>query len=419
MLRAVGIGWSAKLTVIVLTLVNTRLLVDLVGLEGLAAYAIIVSLTTWITLLNFGMPFAIQSLISKYRAEEKEYREIKTTAISLILIMLLGLLPVMLVIGMVAKGLLLSKFPFVTTPAVFAACQLILLAGLTQTLTQILFAEYQALWPNVFPAINSLMVFIGLWALRQTQITDFDLALLASLLPNAVIFGLALWKIGQFPTLTLNRVHVVEIFQIAKGFFLFSILSAGTLAVDYLVMSQLLPAKDIATYNLMSKVFGVILSIHAVLLANAWSKMGDNLHAGRFVEARRRMRLLNIFGLTGGVVAGIATMSSMNWIMPLLVGDKVIAVSTSLMIIWSLYILIRIWSDSFAMGLMSFNKMAVMNTYIPFQALTNIIAQCALGYWLGLMGILLGLILSYMATAVWVLPKYFYKVTSSTVIGSD
>ncbi len=412
MLRARGIGWIAKLTVIVLTLVNTRLLVDLVGLQGLAAYAIIISLTTWIGLLNLGMPFAVQSLISKYRAEGKDYGEIKATAISLVLIMVAGLLPVMLAVGTAAKAILLSSYSFVTTPAVFAACLLLLIAGLTQTLTQILFAEHQALWPNIFPAINSLMVFAGLWMLRQGQLTSFDYTLLASLLPNAVIFVAALWKAEGMRRLSINRVHAVEIFQNAKGFLLFASLSAGTLAVDYLVMSQLLPAEDIATYNLMSKVFGVILSIHAVLLANAWSQMGDHLHAGRFAEARHRMHWLLTLGLAGGMVAGIVTMSSMSWILPLLAGDKIITVSASLMMIWALYIVIRIWSDSYAMGLMSFNKMSVMNAYIPFQALTNVIGQCSLGYWLGLPGILLGLIFSYLATAAWILPKYFYRESS-------
>jgi O-antigen/teichoic acid export membrane protein len=253
------------------------------------------------------------------------------------------------------------------------------------------------------------MAFSGLWTLRQVQVTDFDHALVISLLPNALVFAVALWKAGGFRRIAVNRTHALEIFQNARGFLLFSVLSAGTLAVDYLVMSQMLPAEDIATYNLMSKVFGVILSIHAVLLANAWSQMGDHLHAGSFIEARQRMRWLITLGLAGGVVAGVVTISSMNWIMPLLAGDKIIEVSTSLMIIWAIYILIRIWSDSYAMGLMSFNKMSVMNKYIPFQALTNVMAQCALGYWLGLPGILLGLITSYLATAAWVLPKYFYK----------
>ena len=419
MLRAVGIGWLAKLTVIVFTLVNTRLLVDLVGLEGLAAYAIIISLTTWIALLNFGMPYAVQSLISKYRANEKAYHDIKTTAISLVLIILLFLLPVMYFIGLAAKGILLNKFAFVTPSALFSACLLMLLAGLTQTLTQILFAENKTIWPNIFPAINSLMIFAGLWLLKQGQITNFDLALVVSLLPNAAIFIVAFWTIGEFPRLSLNREYVVEIFQSAKGFLLFAVLSASTLAVDYLIMYQMLPAEDIATYNLMSKIFGVILSIHAVLLANAWPKMGNNLYAGSFTKARHHMRVLIIIGLAGGVIAGITTMFTMSWIMPLLVGNKIITVSTSLMSIWGFYILIRIWSDSFAMGLMSFNKMKVMNTYIPFQALTNIIAQCALGYWIGLSGILLGLIVSYLVTAAWISPKYFYKETASALGSSN
>lgn len=411
MLRAVWIGWMAKLTVIVLTLVNTRLLVDLVGLEGLAAYAIILSLTTWIALLNLGMPFAVQSLISKCRAEGKDYREIKATAISLVLILLVALLPLMFGIGVATKQLLLARFSFASTPAVLAACVLILLAGLTQVLSQLLFAEYQPLWPNVFPAINSLMVGAGLWLLLHMQTASFDVVLTISLLPNAVIFVMALWAAKEAPRLSLKREYIVDIFKTARGYLLFSILSAGTLAVDYLIMSRMLPAQDIATYNLLSKVFGVILSVHAVLLANAWAQMGDHLHANRYADARQRMRWLIGIGFAGGVSGGLILIFSMDWIMPLLAGDKAVAVPIGLMLGWVAYILIRIWSDSYAMGLMSFNKMSLMNAYIPFQALTNIVAQCALAYWLGLAGILLGLICSYLATAAWILPKHFYRET--------
>ena len=411
MFRAVSLGWISKLIVIILTLINTRLLVDIVGLDGLAAYAILISLTTWISLFNLGIPFAVQSLISKYRVEGKDYREIKMAAITIILWMLIIFFPMMTGVAILVKKFVLEHYSFTTILAVFIACSLILMGALTQILTQILFAEFKPIWPNLLPAMNAILVFVGLLVLSYGQFNNFDITLCISLLPNAILFVFALWLMKETPTFKLKAGNLSEIFRTAKGYLVFSTLSALTLAVDYLIMSRLISVSDIATYNLMSKAFGVILSIHAVLLANAWSGMGDHLHAGHFSEARQKIKGLLIIGLIGGLFAGLCLVFSMEWIMLLLTGGKVVVVSTTLMLIWVCYILIRIWSDTFAMGLMSFNKMSVMNGYITFQGVINVIAQYIFASYFGLSGILLGLICSYVVTASWILPKHFYKET--------
>jgi O-antigen/teichoic acid export membrane protein len=65
------VGWIAKIFTTIFTLVNTRLLIANMGIKGFAGFSIILSLLGWITLLNFGIPNAIQNIIAEYRVKNK------------------------------------------------------------------------------------------------------------------------------------------------------------------------------------------------------------------------------------------------------------------------------------------------------------------------------------------------------------
>jgi len=408
---AVFAGWAAKVVVVLLSLLNTRMLIDLVGIEGLAVQSIIVSLTVWFALLNFGIPTAVQNLVSKYRAKGADYETVKNTAYTILIILFLLLLPVVLSAGLIVRYWLLSNYEFVSVQSVLIACTLMFISGLGLLFSQILYAEHRGIWANIYPAINAICVFAGLATLGWLGFTNFNIVLVVFLLPSLLIFCLGAFQIRAFRVWNLDVKIAREIWRDSKGLLLFATLSAATLAVDYFIMSRLLQPYDIAQYNLASRIFITILSIHGVLLVTTWPVISELLHRKQLSEARKKLALTLQQGLVFMVVAGGGLVMTMDWIIPILSGNKITDVPLYLSLSLFIYTMLRIWSDTFAMGLLCIGKTGPINLYIPFQAGISLIGQYVFANMFGVIGIVFGLIVSFVLTAAWILPWQFFKIT--------
>lgn len=408
---AVLVGWSARCLVVLLSLLNTRLLLNLVGVEGLAVHSIILSLSVWFALLNLGIPAAVQNLVSKYRAQGQMYEQLKNTSFSLLAILFIAFLPIVLLIGLAVKHWLLDSYQVVDVSTVLAACTLIFISGLGQLFNTVLYAEQRGVWPNVYPAINAIGVSICLLMLERLNISNFNIVLIIFLMPTLAVFIVSSIQLKAFRKWSLNIEIIRTILKDSQGFSLFAALSACTLAVDYFVMSQILQANDIAQYNLSSRVFLTILTINSILLATKWPDMSELMHSRKLKEARSTIHRILKQGLALGALGGCAIVLSMSWIVSIIAGGKVTSIPFLTSLCWLLYILIRIWSDTFAMSLLCIGKTGIFNRYVPIQALISITGQYYLGGKFGLPGIISGLIISFLATAAWILPVEFYKIS--------
>ena len=102
-------GWISKIIAIVFSLVNTRLLIELVGVRGFAIYAILFSMIGWLSLLNLGIPNATQNLISKYRIKGSNLRDIFESIVFIILcIIAIGLVVIPILSLIVYKFILIN-----------------------------------------------------------------------------------------------------------------------------------------------------------------------------------------------------------------------------------------------------------------------------------------------------------------------
>lgn len=411
---AVIAGWIARALVIILSLFNTRLLIELVGVEGLAVQSILISLATWFALLNFGIPSAVQNMISRYRVEGKDYERLKQTASSVILLIFAAFSPVVIGISITVKHLVLSRYPAVATTTVVLFCVGLFIAGLSVLFNQILYAEKRGHWPNVYPAINALCVTGFLIAFRSLSILNINMVLMIFVIANILVAVFAILQARVFRKWCLDRHILVVIWNDCRGFALFAFLSACVLGIDYLVMSRILSAQDIAVYNICQRVFMALFSLQAIILTSAWSSVSETIFAKQWGLVRKRIR--NLLSIGGGmvVILGGIVMIFMGKIAEIISHSKITTVPMMLTFLFLVYVLLRIWSDTFAMALLSCNKTNVLNRYVPFQAAVSIVAQIWLGSKFGNVGIMFGLIVSFLATAVWILPRAFYKLTRET-----
>ena len=90
-------------------------------------------------------------------------------------------------------------------------------------------------------------------------------------------------------------------------------------------------------------------------------------------------------------------------------------ISPVLVVIFGLYFLIRVWTDTFTMILQAGNNLKPLLTIVPIQAFVSVSLQIFLSMKYGVYGLLMGLIISFLCTVFWYLPyssHQFLKVNS-------
>lgn len=412
MKRFIGIGWASRLVSVALALVNTRLLVDIAGLQGLAAQAVIASMAPWAMLLNLGLPASTQNLIGDWRARGRALAPLKSTAARLALAALLVFVPVALLAALAMKRLLLADFPAVSTWSVAVACLCFLVTAASSLLTSMLYAEHRVIWPNLAPGVASIVLCGALVAIRSAHLGNVDVAIAIYFVPSALLAFASFRLLELDLTLDFDRECAHALWANARGFLLVSFLGTATLSVDYIILSRILTHEDLAAYNLSGRLFLVIPVIHAVLLAAAWTPIGD-LYAKKDLRATRRtIWRVVLAGLTLALASGASTVVFAPWLLTLLSGQAVTHTALSTMLLWWAYVTMRAWSDTFYTVLQSFGLTTALRNYLFVQAPLSVGLQWLLGSLYGGQGVLVAIILSFALTCGWYLPWIALRATT-------
>lgn len=403
-------GWASRVVVVLLSFVNTRLLIEQMGTEGLAAFTIILSLAPWLALLNLGFPITVQNKIARLRGHQIDHYPTRNRAFGSMLVITLAMSPIVVLVGWLSHYYFLSNYTFVSASAVIGASLFLYISGQCQLLTQVMYAEQKALLPNIYPAFASIWTTAALLVTQSRNIEEFNQLLLILSIANLLMPIHASLKLGIFRYAKFKIGSAINLILISRHQLLFAAFSSATLAIDYAVMSRTLEATGIVQYNLTSRLFTVVLLLHGVMVSTNWSPLAELLHASKLQEAKRMLEQLLKKGLLLGGLFGVLIMVTMQPITQLWTGGKIDGIPFILGIGWFLYIIVRIWTDTYSMALLAFNMAKDLNRYIPFQAAISVTAQLMLASHYGAAGIVFGLIISFLLTASWILPVKFYKL---------
>lgn len=404
-LNSVLFGWFGKALTILATFANVRLSMELLGVDGFAAQAILISLTTWLTLLNCGIPTATWNAISKARAGRNDYAKVRGAAVGATFWLAFALVPLLLPVAILINWTLLSPYGSVSPAALWVILASMTLSGLGIGFNQILFAEHRPGWPNLFPAFLSLASLLGLATLRALQQTDRDLVLLVFFLPHALSFCIGAWLARPFQALSIGRRSFLFMLRLSKGYALFGLLLASTSAIDYALISRLASATELAEYALANRLFMGILALDAVILTASWSSLSETIYRGAHRLARLRLRNMLLAGGLLAFGAGGTLVAVMDPVVRLLTGDNILYVPAGIVFGWMAYLLVRVWTDTFTAALLGIGETGTANRVQLIQALVGVPLQIGLGVMYGAAGVIAGMSLGLALTAGWMLPR--------------
>lgn len=405
-----GGGWIGRGLQVVAQLAAVRILTDSLGTAGYGVFAVLGSLAGWFLLSDFSIAISLQNHISERRATDQDAEDIIYTA-TILSAAAAGITAlVMLLLGPWLSRLLLDEFSFLTAAQRTLAFYAMALPGIGTALGgvvyKIWFAQHRGYLSNLMPAAGTLLGTLAVWlvALGDTQ-PRLAWSVLLYYAPLAVLPIVALIRTAHRTRRHRFRTDLARpLLHRASRFWVFGLLAAGVLQVDYIIMAQVLPPRDIVVYNIASKLFLLVFFVYNALLLALWPVCSEAIAQGQwprvFVMIRRYLMIGTAFTLASGV--GIALFN--GWIVRIIAPSLATPLPLVIVMLLTIYIMVRVWTDTFAMILQSMNDLSIFWIVVPIQSLLSIGLQTLGARWFGLPGMIVGLTLCFVLTVAWVLP---------------
>ncbi len=409
-------NWVNRGVAVLVQLATIPMLTRALGEQHFAAYVLAVSLISWFALLDFGLGNALQNYVSEFKAIG---RNVGGHA-AFVLLVSFGIIAVgwglVVMLSPVVAKILFARIPSLERQYGIAA---ITVAGFGFVCfsvgnigTKVLYALGRGAFANLLLIGTNLIVFAGIWF--AVSYTPENRKILAAILaysgPTGVIALLVaariLWRLAKWSKEEIKHAGV-ELIKRAQGFWLLALLGACIYNLDYFIMSQTLPPQEIAAYNILSRVFGAGASIYAGLLGATWPVWAELAVEKKWLRLASGLRIYLILAIGAAFFLTVAMIFVLPALLPMLFRGEGIVLPLTSIILFGVYICLRAWMDTFAVALQSMNDIGILIKVAPMQAALSIAGQSVFSLVFGLDGILLGLILSSLLTAAWILPRRF------------
>ncbi|QWF70047.1 MATE family efflux transporter [Methylomonas paludis] len=411
-------NWISRIISIGIQLISIPILTTKLGADGFAVYALICSLAAWFGLTDFGVGKSLQNYIGEGKAKQQLFGEYVAAAL-IVLILNVGFFSALLYYFYeYAAKFLFGSFKFIDNEQqqeLIIVCTVLYfgyMLGLVTT--QALYALRKGIVANILTVFNNLFFVIALTQINESdKFLSLEYSVVAFIGPQCVLGVISFIGVvisnAVFRGVDINRAVKNLLYRGIK-FSMLSIMTITVLNVDYIIMTRTLRPDDISQYNILYRIFWVGMSFYQGLLAANWS-----YYTARAANSEWRIILKSIkttitFGVFTVSIFGASLYFLLPYVVKIIAPNLNVAVESSLVAWFSFYIIIRIWCETFSTVLQSISKLGVIIYILPIQALVSILSQYYLSIELGVKGILIGLILSFVVTMVWILPLKFKSV---------
>ncbi len=411
-------GWLSRILIGLVQLVSIPVFYQKLGLHDFAVFTVITGLVAWYSLLDLGIGTALQNFISEYRVQEKKSAALITAVIPLLVLLIFGIAILIALLGGTLKTWLFSHLPNNLTVEnfdiiLFLYCtNFVFLIG-----NKVLFAYHKGFWGYAYQLMGYIILLILMCIIHFFHVSlDLSKALYYWIIPlflSSMVMMVHAFKISdaKLQNFNWNTVFYKQLMLRAMKFWLVAFSANGVLAIDYLVIVKLLSAQDIIAYNIVNKIFMMMLFIYAAVLSALWPVLAEH-YARRTVQnymiAERELKRSIIGGIIYMLFATLCLVLLRNFITEIFRVHQAIALSIMLLLSFGFYGCLRVFIDTYTTALQARNQMRLFIWLTPLQAIVAIPAMIYLAKF-GLIGVMSALILSFVVLPLWIIPSAHYR----------
>jgi O-antigen/teichoic acid export membrane protein len=404
-------SWVARLTTVAVSLFTIPIMLKALTLDEFAIFAIVSGLNLWLVLSDLGIGKAVLNEVVVTMTKKKCVDDL---LLSINVIILITIIAISLIIfslsGNLAEILFRSSNISLEDKSeiLLIAATLMAVSGSAGVVFKEWYAVSKGYIANIIVIFSQLITLTGCVIISTNDGINDKLFwfVFVSFFPIASIsfIGLLVKTIIHFYLGGRFNLYCVKgILGHAKGFFIIGLMSAGVLGFDYIILSQYVNAEEIAVYNVVARFFSAIYVMFSVILLVLWPNLTRYAEAEDWRSFNKYTYSSILIGCAYIAIITILSMIFGNIVLQLIVDDK-LEIPLLLFLCFGGYYLIRVWSDVHFTLLQSQSDLKILFWVTPVQAILSVSLQVILVYYWSYYGIILGVLLSYIGTVVWILP---------------
>ena len=405
-------SWLSRLLTAAISLISIRILLDTLGVEHYAAYAVLMGMVSWFMLADIGTGQSLQNYISESRATKQGYVHYILATAAITLVVVVFIVAAVVLLGKWPATFLLSQFKFLTEKDKYlsfaSVAVLVTIAAGGSFVYRIWYAEHKGYLANVAAALAAVAALGGIY---YVSIADVDNKLLWCLIaanaPIAVLpvssLLVRLWTTTQVSAESLKK-SAIKILHRGSRFWLFNIAAATVLQIDYNVQSQFVPADQIVVYSIGAKIFTIAGFMFSAVLQAFWPVCAEAVIKGDWELIRSFTIKYLLLGIAFVVMFTACIVMFRTSISSLFSSHGLVTIPTPFIVFLGVMYAIRVWTDVFAVILQSMNDMKILLVWAVLQAVIGLGLQILLVPRYGIYGTVAALCLSWLLTVCWVLP---------------
>jgi O-antigen/teichoic acid export membrane protein len=411
---AIGLSWLSRILIALGQFVLAREMFIYLGEARFVSYVAISGVLPWLAQLEFGFGSHLQTQIVQQIGSGVDRKTLQRTALGKFASASRFWVVFLMTIGWV----FLLIFSPDKEKSQFAPLSLLVIAlSSLGTIalsvgTKILYGLGSVIKASLLQLCSVLLSVICAFALRFSTSPGSPVVALI-LIPVASLIASVLFLFVFTGTANMQRDRSIlsnvkgsaADFREAIPYAINTILSAAVLQIDLLVAARLLTGEALLQYMLLTRIFSAVMSLYSAGLSAAMPRLVVDAVAGNIKRFRQRLVAVVASGLLVVGGATICIVFCRNYIVAVMYPGSGIKLPLLLCLLFSALQVCRVFCDPLAISITTLGKVGVITNYLPIQAgLAISLAFVFARYWGGC-GLLIGIILSFLGTALWILPS--------------
>lgn len=418
-LLVAGSTWLSRVVTASSAFVSIRLLTDALSEDRFAAYSILAGMLGWFALADLGVASALQNRVTQLRSRGEPYGPLVVATLhrlALLWLLIAGLL--WLTSSYVASALIRGPgIPLSEARTAYGtAAGMLSITGLGNIAYRVWYGEQRGYLANAATSVASILgVSLLVLTARSGNAISLHSAIAAGLAGPAFMGALALALVYLRARVDLRVAPHVELQALSRKaveFFAFNLMATLVLHMDVLVIAQELGSMEIALYSVLRRFYDIGQVLYAAVLLAVWPTWTELAARADWDAARVYLRRYLALGVAAASLLALAMLVGGSAVTALIAPSLALAPSSRLLLVLGGIAIVRVWTTTWAVALQSLDEVRPLWLATPVQAVINLVLQVTFARRWGLEGLLLGILVSSVATNAWFLPWRLARIVA-------
>jgi O-antigen/teichoic acid export membrane protein len=420
-LLQIKMSFMYKIVGMVLSFLLVPLMIKYLGVEKYGLWAVVFGLVSWLTVFDFGLGNGLKNEITKTLANNDSKllnKLIITGYITNFTIILLVLGIFLIVSNFINWSNLLNTSVSSQEELLYFVNLVFIIMSINfvvSLIMQIIHGYQKSSYTTFFQMVSNGFILILLYVLYKVDNSQ-------SLIKIAILYGLSLIIINivgsvwffktkttvQFSLDYFDKALIKNFMNFGLKFFYLQIAVILIYQTDKIIISHLFGPEEVAKYDLIFKLFTIVLTAHTLVLTPLWSAMTDAYENKDKDWIYKTIKKINLF-LVPLFIGIICIISYYETIIDLWIG-KEINIDSNLVLFLGISFALMLWNNNYSYIMNGFGKLNLQLYTATFAMIVNIPLSLYLGqYFNSAYGVVIASVILQLIF-VWLGPVYVYRL---------